>query len=177
MSATMRHNTPVSRSASVRTCCARRSRNAHDLYSAKICYRYHPHHGVTVQLVRYLRRGIAAVVIVRLPDDSQLAIPEWMLKPDSCEGLKVEGKPRIAISTLVELCTLIRLQVSTVDDNSKGCAESARGGRDAQQGDSGHTAGPASIRRRRALDQAARVGTGALSKSLEGTTDECFKEG
>jgi hypothetical protein len=100
-----------------------------------------------------------------------------MLKPDACEELKVEGKPRISISTLVELCTLIRIQASTVDDNSKDCAESARGGRDAQQGDSGHTAAPASIRRRRALDQAAGVGTGALSKSLEGTTGECSEEG
>jgi hypothetical protein len=116
-------------------------------------------------------------VIVRLPDGSQLAIPEWMLKPDACEGLKVEGKPRISISALVELCTLIRVQASTVDDNSKSCAESARGGPDAQQGETGHTATPASIRRRRALDDAAAIGSGALSKSLEGTTGECSEEG
>jgi hypothetical protein len=58
----------------------------HHLYSAKICYRYHPCHGVVVQLVRYLRRGSAAVVIVRLPDGSQLAIPEWMLKPETARS-------------------------------------------------------------------------------------------
>jgi hypothetical protein len=73
------------------------------LYSASICYRYHPRYGVAVQLIRYLRRGSAAVVIVRLPDSSQLTIPEWMLKPDACEELKIEAKSRISMGALLEL--------------------------------------------------------------------------
>jgi hypothetical protein len=80
------------------------------LYAAKICYRYHPRYGVTVQLVRYLRRGSAAVVIVRLPDSSQLALPEWMLKPESCEELKIEAKPRISLSALLDMGKLIGIQ-------------------------------------------------------------------
>jgi hypothetical protein len=155
----------------------RRSRTAHDLYSAKICYRYHPRHGVAVQLVRYLRRGGAAVVIVRLPDHSQVAIAEWMLKPEACAELKVEAKPRISVSALLDVCKLIGAQASAVADDSQSCAESATGGRDAQQGESSHTAAEASVQRRRALDQAARVGAGALSKSLEGTTGERSEEG
>ena len=159
-----------------RSCALRRSRTAHDLYSAKIWYRYHPRYGAAVQVVRYLRRDSAAVVIVRLPDTSQLAIPEWMLKPEACEELKVEAKPRISVSALLDVCKLIGAQASAVADNSQSCAESPTGGRDAQQGESSHTAAQASLRRRRALDQAARIGAGALSKSLEGTTGERAEE-
>ena len=155
----------------------RHSRTAHDLYFAKVCYRYHPLHGVAVQLVRYLRRGSSAVVIVRMLDSSQLAIPEWMLKPEACEELKVESKPRISVSALFDVCQLIGSPGSAVADNSQSCAESATGGRNAQQGESADTAAYASLRRRRALDQAAGLGAGALSKSLEGTTRECSEEG
>jgi len=155
----------------------RRSRTAHDLYSARICYRYHPRYGATVQLVRYLRRGSAPIVVVRLLDNSQLAIPEWMLKPEACEQLKVEAKPRVSLSALRDVCKLIGAQFSPVAGNSCGCAESAGGGVDAQQGESSHTAAQASLRRRRALGQAARVGAGALPRSLEGTTGERSEEG
>jgi hypothetical protein len=147
------------------------------LYSAKICYRYHPRYGSAVQLIRYLRRGSAAVVIVRLPDASQLAIPEWMLKPESCEDLKVEGKPCISVSALLDVCKLIRSNDSAVADNSRGCAESATGGRNAQQGKSADTATHAPLRRQRALGDAARSGAGELSKSLEGATGERSEEG
>jgi hypothetical protein len=147
------------------------------LYSAKICYRYHPRHGVAVQLVRYLRRGSAAVVIVRLPDGLQLAIPEWMLKPEDCEELKIEVKPCISVSALLDVCKLIRARASGVADSSQSCAESPTGGRDAQQGESSHTPAQVSLRRRRALDEAAPISAGALSKSLEGTAGERSDEG
>jgi hypothetical protein len=99
-----------------------------------------------------------------------------MLKPEACEELKVEAKPCISVIALLDVCKLIGAQASTVAGNSHICAESATGGRDAQ-GESGHTAAQASLRRRRALDDAAGVGAGALSKSLEGTTRECSEEG
>jgi len=159
------------------SCDVRRHRTAHDLYSAKVCYRYHPHYGVAVQLVRYLRRGSAAVVIVRLPNDSQLALPEWMLKPEACEELKIQARPQIAMSALVDLSKLIKAQLSAVANHSPSCAESATGGRDAQPGESGCTARQAPLRRQRALGDAARSGAGALSKSLERTIDECSEEG
>ena len=73
---------------------------AHSLYPAKICYRYHPCHGVEVERIRYLRRGgDAPIVIVRLPDGLQLAIPEWMLSSDICERLQTEARPRISLDT------------------------------------------------------------------------------
>jgi hypothetical protein len=116
-------------------------------------------------------------VIVRLPDNSQLAIPEWMLKPELCEQLNVEAKPRILVSALLDVCKLIRTQESAVADNSHNCAESPTGGRDAQQAESGDTPAQASFRRRRALEDAAPSGAGTLSNSVEGTTGECFEEG
>src|SRR5436305_3497690 len=94
----------------------RHSRNAHDLYSGKTCHRYHPRYGLAVQLIRYLRRGSAAVVIVRLPDGSQLAVPEWMLKPEVCEGVRVEAKPRVCVGALLEVCRLTRTEESAVAD-------------------------------------------------------------
>jgi hypothetical protein len=100
-----------------------------------------------------------------------------MLKPEACEELKVEAKPRISVSALLDLCKFIEAQTSAIAGNSHSCAESATGGRDAQQGESGHTAAQASVRRRRALDDAAGVGAGALSKSLEGNTRERSEEG
>ena len=100
-----------------------------------------------------------------------------MLKPEACEQLKVEAKPRISVNALLDLCKLIRAQDAAVADNPESCAESARGGRDAQQGESGDTAAQVSFRRQRALDDAARSGAGALSKSLEGATGERFEEG
>jgi hypothetical protein len=76
-------------------------------------------------------------VIVQLPDDSQLAIPGWMLKPEACTVLKIEARPRISLSSLLDLCRLIEGQPSAAGGNSHPCAESPTGGRDAQQGESG----------------------------------------
>ena len=100
-----------------------------------------------------------------------------MLKPEACEELKVEAKPRISVSALLDVCKLIGAQASAVADSSESCAESATGGRDAQQGESGHTPTQAPLRRRRALDDAARSGAGTLSNSLEGTTGERSQAG
>lgn len=155
----------------------RHSRNAHDLYSGKICYRYHPHYDSAVQVIRYLRRGSAAVVIVRLLDGSQLAVPEWMLKPEVCEGLRAEAKPRVSVSALLEIRNLTRTQDSAVAEDSDVRAESATGGRDARQGESGGTAMQALLRRQRALGGAARSSAGELSQSLERSTGECCEEG
>jgi hypothetical protein len=129
--------------------------------------------GTLVNMATQRRRAAAGdssqhgELIVRLPDGSQLAIPEWMLKPETCEDLKLEAKPRISVSSLLNVRKLIG------GDEAHGCAESASGGQDAQQGESDHTTAQASFGKRRALGQTARVRSGALSKSLEGTAGEC----
>src|SRR5215813_4367160 len=126
---------------------------AHSLYPAKICYRYHPCHGVEVERIRYLRRGgDAPIVIVRLPDGLQLAIPEWMLSPEICERLRTEARPGISLDALIELRTLIDGRLPMVAGDRRGCAESSAGGQDAQPREVGRAAAQASLRRRRALD-------------------------
>ena len=142
---------------------------AHSLYPAKICYRYHPCHGVEVELIRYLRRGgDAPIVIVRLPDGLQLAIPKWMLSPEICERLRTEAGPRISLDALIELRTLIDGQLSMVAGDRRGCAESSAGGQDAQPREAGRAAAQASLRRRRALDNIPGEDAGTLPRALAG---------
>src|SRR5579864_3714717 len=129
-----------------RNCVARRHRGAHNFVSAKICYRYHPRYAAEVELVRYLRRGSAAVVVVRLPDGAQVAIPEWMLDSEACERLTIEGKPRISLGSLLDLRLLIDTQPSLTADPASDRAESARGGQDAKPREPGDLGAQPSIR-------------------------------
>ena len=122
-----------------------------------------------VELLRYLRRGSAAVVIVRLPDGLQLAIAEWMLNRETCERLKQESEPRITVSALVELQRLIRGQ-PRLTPNIASCAQSPGGGQDAQQREEGRPAAGASLRRRGDLDETARGSAGTLPNSIQRTT-------
>jgi hypothetical protein len=146
---------------------------AHSLYPAKICYHYHPCHGVEVEPIRYLRRGGGApIVIVRLPDGLQLAIPEWMLSSEICERLRTEARPRISLDALIELRTLTDAQHSMVAGDRRGCAESSAGGQDAQPREAGRTSAQASLRRRRALDNIPRGGAGTLPRALAGNVGQ-----
>jgi hypothetical protein len=153
-------------------CVLRRHHGAHNFGSAKICYRYHPRYGAEVELVRYLRRGSAAVVVVRLPDGPQVAIPEWMLDSEACERLTIEAKPRISLGSLLDLRLLIDTQPSPTADPTSDRAESARGGQDAKPRESGDLATQISIRRRRGLANVTGVGSGELSSAVEGTVGE-----
>ena len=125
-----------------------------------------------MELVRYLRRGGAAVVIVRLPDGPQLAIAEWMLDSEACEHLTMEAKPRISLSSLLDLRLLIDTQPSLTSDPTLDHAESGRGGQDAKPRETGDLAAQPSIRRRRALANVTGAGAGQLSSDMEGTVGE-----
>jgi hypothetical protein len=155
-----------------RSCAVRRHHGAHNFGSAKICYRYHPRYGAEVELVRYLRRGSAAVVVVRLPDGPQVAIPEWMLDSEACERLTIEAKPRISLGSLLDLRLLIDTQPSATADPTSDRAEYARGGQDAKPRESGDLATQISIRRRRGLANVTGVGSGEVSSAVEGTVGE-----
>jgi hypothetical protein len=103
---------------------------------------------------------------VRLPDGLQLAIPEWMLDQELSERMTNEVTPRIAIDALVELRRLIDAQPPT--DEVRNCAQSATGGADAQQRESGSAAAAAeaSLRRRRGLGTTSRASARTLSNSV-----------
>ncbi len=126
---------------------ARHHHVAHNFVSAKICYRYHPRYRAEVELVRYLRRGSAAIVVVRLPDGPEVAIPEWMLDSEACERLTIETKPRISLGSLLDLRLLIDTQPSLTADPTWDRAESERGGQDAKPREARDLAAQPSIRR------------------------------
>ena len=122
----------------------RHRRNAHDLYLATVCYRYHPLYGVEVTVIRYLRRiSTAPIVIVRCPDGLQMAIPEWMLSPAACDRLLDEVRPHIALSALFALRRLLSEHAPATERCSR--AKSSRGGEHARQRQAANTTVAASV--------------------------------
>ena len=155
----------------------RHSRTAHDSHLSKICYRHHPCYGVEVEIVRYLRRTSPAILVVRLPDEQQLAVPEWMLSPLVCEQLKEEAEPRIAIAALQELRRLLDIQpLVTRVRKPRCCAESSAGGAHAQQQECWLSAEKTSLRDRTSLGRASRADTRKLSKPVPRTAGDCSPE-
>jgi hypothetical protein len=117
-------------------------------------------------VVRHLRRSGSAILIVRLPDGLQLAVPEWMLSQQACQHLTDQMEPLIAIDALEELRRLVDSQTLTSDRGAGGCAESSAGGNHAQPGERESRAAGATVRRRRDLERASRAGPGTLPKPL-----------
>ena len=134
----------------------------HDLQSAKICYRFHPLYGTEVEVIRCLRRGASVILIVKLPRGMQIAVPEWMLIPETCDRLIIEDQPRISIDALI---ALRRLSFHNAPKD-RSCAESPTGGHDGQQQKSSRSAAPAALRGRTDLDRASRIGKGTLSHAV-----------
>jgi hypothetical protein len=121
-------------------------------------------------MIRHLRRISSAILIVRLPDGSQLAVPEWMLNPLSCERLIDEAEPRVAISALVELRQLIDSQPLIPTRDFRSCAQYPTGGQHAQQRESERLAAETSLRGRGGLGHSSGGGPGTLSKPVHPTT-------
>ena len=67
----------------------------HDLLLRKICYRFHPLYGAEVEVIRCSRKSASVILIVKVPGGLQIAVPEWMLIPQTCDQLRVEDRPRI----------------------------------------------------------------------------------
>ena len=93
-----------------RTNAAASPHTTHQLSSQKIHYRHHPFCGAEVELVRALRRTGDEVVVVRVPQGFQIAVPRWMLDPIHCSRLSQEERPRVSLRALVELTALIDAQ-------------------------------------------------------------------
>ena len=134
----------------------------HDPQSAKICYRFHPLYGAEVEVIRYLRKSASVILIVKVPGGLQIAVPEWMLIPQTCDQLRIEDKPRISIDALIALRQLIDSQRLNHGLQTAGHAESPAGGQDGHQQKSSRLAVPAALRGRTDLDRASRIGKGTL---------------
>ena len=158
-------STPA-RSKWVAVVCRKTSHTTHDSHSTKICYRFHPFYGVDVEVIRYLRKTTSAILIIKLPGGTQIAVPEWMLIPQVCDRLTVEDKPRISIDALNDLRRLINAQSINSSLKTPGRAEFPAGGQDGQRQKSRHLATPAALRGRTDLDRTSGIRTGALSDAV-----------
>jgi hypothetical protein len=78
--------------------------------------------------VRRFRRHTEDSFVIELNDGLLLVVPAWMLDAAVCSGMRVEARPRIAVSALLDLCRMLdalpmfaqeRLAAS-VDSTSKG---------------------------------------------------------
>lgn len=80
---------------------------AHPSSIAEIRYPHHPFFGQTVEILRWLRRQTSDSVVIKLPDDLQIAIPAWMLDPLACQHVSEAPKPRLSVDALVALRDLL----------------------------------------------------------------------
>jgi len=85
----------------------------HVLSTATIHYRHHPHHGLTVTMVRKCSHLGPHQVQVALPSGVQILIPEWMLDEDLCRGMEIVERPALSITALLSLRDLIDAQPRT----------------------------------------------------------------
>ena len=117
-------------------------------------------------MVRHLRRIGSAILIVRLPDGLQLAVPEWMLSQQVCQHLTDQLEPRIAIDALEELRRLVDSQTLALKRDAAGRAESSAGGNHAQRRKGKRRAVATPVRGLRDLEHASRAGAGTLPQPL-----------
>jgi hypothetical protein len=136
------------------------------LQSAKICYRFHPFYGAEVEVIRCLRKSASVILIVKLPGGVQIALPEWMLIPQTCDQLKTEDKPRISVGALMDLRRLIDAQFLQNAPKDRSCAESPAGGKDAQQRKADRVATSAALPRRRDLERASRISARTVPNAM-----------
>lgn len=95
--------------------------NAHSS-PVRICYRHHPFFNHEGHIVRRFRRRAEDSYVVELSDGVVLAMPAWMLDAAVCDAMRMEARPRIAVSSLLDLCRLLDAlpTFAAVDSTSKG---------------------------------------------------------
>ena len=86
-------------------------------------------------MVRSLRREVEPVIVIRLQDGLQLAVPSWMLDPSRCESIRDEAEPVIAVEALRELVALVDQQRLSLqqDGDSPSSSNHQRRGSDEQR--------------------------------------------
>jgi hypothetical protein len=132
---------------------------------AQIHYRYHPFYEKEVQVVRWLRRISSEIVVVKLPEGLQIALPSWMLDLVVCDQLSDEPQPRISVSALRRLRDLIDSQSLLATISAVHCcASESPGGNDAQQQPiTSLSTTVSSVPKRELVGEAPRTDSAALS--------------
>jgi hypothetical protein len=83
---------------------------AHKSPLAKIYYRFHPDFGKEVTIIRRFHIMAGNNVQIRLPDGTQLAVPDWMLDEQACQDVRECDRPCITIPALTHLRRLLSAQ-------------------------------------------------------------------
>jgi hypothetical protein len=106
------------------------STSQHNAHSSpmRICYRHHPFFNHEGHIVRRFRRQAEDSYIVELSDGLVLVMPAWMLDAATCDAMRMEARPRIAIAGLLDLDRLLDASAlfaaeatgAAVDSTSKG---------------------------------------------------------
>lgn len=80
---------------------------AHQPGLVRFAYRSHPFYGQEVRVIRRLRTGVDAMVIVQGEPDLRIVAPCWMLEECCCAAMVVEECGRISVEALLALRGLI----------------------------------------------------------------------
>jgi hypothetical protein len=94
----------------------------------RICYRHHPFFNHEGHIVRRFRRQAEDSYVVELSDGLLLVMPAWMLDAATCDAMRLEARPRIAVAGLLDLSRLLDASAlfaaeatsAAVDSTSKG---------------------------------------------------------
>ena len=108
--------------------------------------------------MRALRRYDDDILVVKVVEGLQLAVPGWMLDQPLCSQVRDEPKPRISVCALLNLCDLVDSQsLLTPNLADSRCASQDLGGNDAQPQPSSLQSTTVSVPTREFVGEASRL--------------------
>jgi hypothetical protein len=139
---------------------------AHQFSPQKIHYRHHPFYGADVEVVRVLRRSGEEVLVVKVPQGFQIAVPAWMLDAVHCSGLPQEKRPRVGLAALLALAALLDTQrLPSALSGAKSHASAQRGATDASKTKDQLSANPPGLPQEGPVGEVSRTQSSSLSRT------------
>ena len=146
--------------------CVTSPHTTHQLSGQQIHYRHHPFHGSEVEVVRPLRRSGEEVLVVKVPQGFQIAIPGWMLDAGHCNGLPQEERPRVSLAALLALAALLDTQgLPSAASEPKSHASPQRGVTDAFKTKDQLSAKPSSLPQAGPVGEVSPTPASSLSRT------------
>ena len=153
--------------------CDRYHHTAHKPHSPRIHYRHHPNCGQSVDVIRCLRRQHDETFIVKVDEETRLAVPGWMLDPIVCDGLREADRPEIAVDALLGLRALLDVQPLPKGQHpgSSGSSLTSGDGNEPPKAHPSATASKATARKRGTVGSTASRRTRSLSRTHRTAAD------
>lgn len=124
--------------------------------------------------MRTLRRYDDDLLVVRVGDGLQVAVPGWMLDPLRCSQIRDEAKPEISVSALLNLCDLVDSQSLLAPNPADSCCASEdSGGNDAQPLPCSLQSTTVSIPKREFVGEASRTDPAPLPRASDADAAKC----